>query len=123
MMRMNRNVTAGLVGVVVIAILIVSMWILSPPSFPGSLMGAIGGMVGGVLGVMYMQRFQDERLTQIMNLSARNVFIILIVALPLAGAVMFLGAPGLYYAGSALFTMWIFALAIYYVSLLYYYRK
>jgi len=86
-------------------------------------MGSIGGVIGGVLDVMYMQRFQDERLAHIMNLSARNVFVILIVALPLAGAFLFLGAGSLSYAGSTLFTMWIFALAIYYLSLLYYYRK
>ena len=64
--RMNRGVLAGLSIVAVVLIVFTIMWVLDITSL-GGIMGAIGGMVGGVIGATYMQRFHDERFSQIMR--------------------------------------------------------
>lgn len=98
-------------------------WILDL-SIVSGFTGAFGGMVGGVLGGTYTQRYQDERFGQIMNKSAGIVFVFLIVTLPLAAAaIVTLETFTLALAAGLVFTVWVSSIAIFYLSLLYYYRK
>jgi uncharacterized membrane protein len=87
-------------------------------------MGSIGGMVGGVLGATYLNRFQDERFSQLMNLAARNAFVFLVIILPLNSIVLIrVEEITLQITAGLIFVPWILSLVILYVSLFYYYRK
>ncbi|TET07511.1 MAG: hypothetical protein E3J86_12920 [Candidatus Thorarchaeota archaeon] len=120
---MNRSILAALSAVVIVAIVFVIIWVLGLTSL-SSYMGAIGGMVGGVLGATYLQRFQDERFSQLMNLAARNVFVYLMILLPLSIVFLFqIGEITLQIATGLIFVPWMSSLVIYFLSLLYYYRK
>lgn len=122
-MIMKRIVTAGLSVVIVMLIVFGIAWILDL-SIVSGFIGAFGGMVGGVLGGTYTQRYQDERFGQIMNKSAGIVFVFLIVTLPLAAAaIVSLETFTLALAAGLIFTVWMSSIAIFYLSLLYYYKK
>ena len=84
---MNRSVVTVLSSLAIVVIVFAIIWILGLTTL-SSYTGAIGGMVGGMLGTMYLRRFQDERFRQIMNLAARNVFVYLMVLLPLSSVVL-----------------------------------
>ena len=120
---MKRSVMAVLSALVTVAIVFVIIWILGLTTL-SSYTGAIGGMVGGVLGATYLKRFQDERFTQIMNLAARNVFVYLMVLLPLS-SVALLSAETftIQIVAGVIFIPWISSLVIYFLSLFYYYRR
>jgi hypothetical protein len=118
---------AGQVMVVVIAIIAFSLiWhIASIPAsgFGGAVGGIIGGVLGGILGPMYIKKYQDERFTQLMNLSMRNMSIFLILALPWSVVIMVLGSLTVIQAAMLVFALWLAGLSINYVSLLYYYKQ
>ena len=123
MIRMNRSLVAALSAVAIVMIVFVLMWILDLSTL-SSYMGAIGGMVGGVLGATYMRRFQDERFTQIMNQAARNVFLYLIILLPLSSVVLIrFEEITLQIAAGLIFIPWMSSLVIFFISLFYYYQK
>lgn len=123
MMKLKRSVLAGLGIVVVVLIVFIVMWILDITSL-GGIMGAIGGMVGGVLGATYMQRFDDERFSQIMKKSASNAYWLLVIALPLSWIVMIRAEPiTLPLVIGLTFLIWMLSFLIYYVSLFYYYKR
>ncbi|MFW9871271.1 MAG: hypothetical protein ACFFEL_16710 [Candidatus Thorarchaeota archaeon] len=120
---MKRSIMTALSAVVVVAIVFAIIWILGLTSI-SSYMGAIGGMVGGVLGATYMQRFHDERFTQIMNQAARNVFVYLMILLPTSSVVLiWFDEITLQIAAGLIVVPWISSLGIYFLSLYYYYRK
>ncbi|MHA2380382.1 MAG: hypothetical protein ACXADO_05980 [Candidatus Thorarchaeota archaeon] len=120
---MKRVVTAGLSVVIVLLIIFAIAWILDL-SIVSGFIGAFGGMVGGVLGGTYTQRYQDERFGQIMNKSAGIVFVFLIVTLPLAAAaIVSLETFTLALAAGLIFAVWMTSIVIFYLSLLYHYRK
>ncbi len=123
MNRMNRSLMAALSAVATVMIVFVIVGILGLTTL-SSYMGSIGGMVGGVLGATYMQRFQDERFSQIMNQAARNVFVYLIILLPLSSVyVIQAGVISLEIVLALIFIPWMSALGIFFLSLVYYYRK
>nr|KXH78011.1 MAG: hypothetical protein AM324_11210 [Candidatus Thorarchaeota archaeon SMTZ1-83] len=123
MIRMKRIVEAGLSVVIVMLIVFAITWILGSDIVSG-LIGAFGGMIGGVLGGTYTQRYQDERFGQIMNKSAGIVFVFLIITLPVAAAaIVSLEMFTLALVAGLIFMVWMSSLAIFYLSLLYYYRK
>jgi uncharacterized membrane protein len=120
---MNRSLKTVLSTVAIVMIVFVLVWILGLTSL-GSYTGAIGGMVGGALGATYMQRFYDERFTQIMNLAARNAFVFLVMVLPLTVIVLIqVQEITLQIAAGLVFVPWILSLVILYISLFYYYQK
>ncbi|MHA2602406.1 MAG: hypothetical protein AM324_009785 [Candidatus Thorarchaeota archaeon SMTZ1-83] len=120
---MKRIVEAGLSVVIVMLIVFAITWILGSDIVSG-LIGAFGGMIGGVLGGTYTQRYQDERFGQIMNKSAGIVFVFLIITLPVAAAaIVSLEMFTLALVAGLIFMVWMSSLAIFYLSLLYYYRK
>ena len=123
MSRMNRSLMAALSAVAIVMIVFVIMWILDLSTL-SSYMGSIGGMVGGVLGATYLRRFQDERFIQIMNRAARNVFVYLMILLPMCSIVpIWLEEITLQIAVLLIFVPWMSSLVIYFLSLFYYYRK
>ncbi len=122
-MRMNRSVLAGLGIVVVVMIVFTVMWILDITSL-GGIMGAIGGMVGGVLGATYMQRFHDERFSQIMKRSASNSYWFVVIFLPLSWIAMIRLEPiTLPLVIGLTFAIWMVSFIVYYISLFYYYKR
>ncbi len=122
-MRMNRSVLAGLGIVVVVLIVFTVMWILDITSL-GGIMGAIGGMVGGVLGATYMQRFHDERFSQLMKRSASNSYWFVVIFLPLSWIAMIRLEPiTLPLVIGLTFAIWMSSFIVYYISLFYYYKR
>lgn len=122
-MMMNRSLMAALSAVATVMIVFVIISILGLTTL-SSYMGAIGGMVGGVLGATYMQRFQDERFTQIMNQAARNVFVYLMILLPMSSVALILVEEFTAQIVAGLILVpWMSSLVIYFLSLFYYYRK
>jgi len=81
-------------------------------------------MVGGVLGATYMQRFHDERFSQITKKSASNAYWFVIIALPLSWIVMIQAeAITLSLALGLVLAIWMLSFVVLYVSLFYYYKK
>ncbi|MHA2142364.1 MAG: hypothetical protein ACXADC_10580 [Candidatus Thorarchaeota archaeon] len=120
---MNRSALAGLSAVIVVMIVFTIMWILDITSL-GGIMGAIGGMVGGVLGATYMQRFHDERFSQIMKKAASSAYWFVIIALPLSWiAIVRAEAITIQLAVGLTFVIWMSSFIIYYLSLFYYYKR
>jgi uncharacterized membrane protein len=120
---MNRSLVVVLSAVATVMIVFVIIWILGLTTL-SSYMGSIGGMIGGVLGVTYMRRLHDERFSQIMNRAARNVFLYLMILLPLSSVVViWLEEITLQIAVLLIFVPWMSSLVIYLLSLFYYYRK
>lgn len=120
---MNRSVLAGLGIVVVVLIVFSVMWILDITSL-GGIMGAIGGMIGGVLGASYMQRFHDERFSQIMKRSGSNAYWFIVILLPLSWIAL-MGAEPLTMplVVGLTFSIWILSFLVYYASMFYYYKR
>ena len=120
---MKLSVMTVLSVLATVAIVFVIIWILDLTTL-SSYTGAIGGMVGGVLGATYMRRFQDERFTQIMNLAARNVFVYLMVFLPMSSVVLLrVETFTVQMVAGLIFLPWISSLVIYFLSPFYYYRR
>ncbi|MHA1965688.1 MAG: hypothetical protein ACW97G_14000 [Candidatus Thorarchaeota archaeon] len=120
---MNRSLLAALSAVAIVMIVFVIIWIFDLTTL-SSYMGSIGGMVGGVLGVIYMRRLHDERFTQIMNQAARNVFVYLMIILPMGSVVLIqIEEITLQIAALLIFVPWMSSLVIYSLCLFYYYRK
>ena len=120
---MNRSLMASLCTVATVMIVFAIIWVLGLTTL-SSYTGAIGGMVGGVLGTMYLRRFQDERFRQIMNLAARNVFVYLMVLLPLSSVVLLRAETFTAQMVAGLILIpWMSSLVLYFLSLFYYYRK
>nr|KXH78164.1 MAG: hypothetical protein AM324_10720 [Candidatus Thorarchaeota archaeon SMTZ1-83] len=114
---------AGLGIVVVVLIVFTVMWILDITSL-GGIMGAIGGMVGGVLGATYMQRFHDERFSQLMKRSASNSYWFVVIFLPLSWIAMIRLEPiTLPLVIGLTFAIWMSSFIVYYISLFYYYKR
>jgi len=81
-------------------------------------------MVGGVLGSTYLRRFQDERFSQIMNKAARNVFIYLMVLLPMSSVTLiWFDEITQQIAAGIILIPWMSSLVIFFLSLFYYYRR
>jgi len=121
--KMNRGILAALSAVAMVMIVFVTLWILNLTTL-SSYMGAIGGMVGGVLGATYLHRFQDERFSQIMNRAARNVFIYLMILLPMSSVVLlWFDEITHQIAAGMIMIPWISSLVIFWLSLFYYYRR
>ena len=123
MNKMNRGLLTVLSAVATVMIVFVAIWLLGLTTL-SSYVGAVGGMVGGVLGAMYLQRFKDERFSQIMNQAARNVFIYLMMLLPMSSVVLiWFDEMTLQIAAGLIFIPWMSSLVIFFLSLLYYYRS
>ena len=120
---MNRGLLTALSAVAMVMIVSVVIWLLGLTTL-SSYVGSIGGMVGGVLGATYLQRFKDERFSQIMNQAARNVFIYLMMLLPMSSVVLiWFDEMTLQIAAGLIFIPWMSSLVIFFLSLLYYYRR
>ena len=123
MKNMNRSLLTVLSALATVAVVFAIIWVLGLTTL-SSYTGAIGGMVGGVLGATYMNRFQDERFRQIMNLAARNVFVYLMVLLPLSSVVLLQADTFTAQIVAGLILIpWMSSLVLYFLSLFYYYRK
>ena len=120
---MNRAILAALSAVAVVMIVFVVIWILGLSTI-SSYFGAFGGMVGGVLGATYLRRFQDERFSQIMNQAARNVFIYLMILLPMSTLVLLReNEITKEIVAGIILIPWMSSLVIFWLSLIYYYRR
>ncbi len=120
---MYKGILAALSAVAMVVVVFVILWIIDLTTV-SSYFGAIGGMFGGVLGATYLRRFQDERFLLIMNQAARNVFIYLMILLPMSGVVLLRFDEITHQIATGLILIpWVSSLVIFCCSLVYYYRR
>ncbi|MHA1772074.1 MAG: hypothetical protein ACTSYL_04455 [Candidatus Thorarchaeota archaeon] len=123
---MKRDVMSGVLVIIIVTIIAVSLWLIGPTVFTsvdGTIGGVIGGVVGGVLSSHVVRKYRDERFTQLIGYSSRNVALLVLVALPWCAAVLASGQISLVQATLMLFAFWFLAIGVFYLSVLYYYRR
>ncbi|MHA2085719.1 MAG: hypothetical protein ACXABD_18385 [Candidatus Thorarchaeota archaeon] len=88
------------------------------------LYNAIVGLIlfANVIVIIYLRKVQDERYMQVLTKAGRNSFLFLMIVLPYAGALPFLGAS-LIECGYIIFSVWIASLVVLYCSGFYYYTR
>ncbi|MHA1137735.1 MAG: hypothetical protein ACTSSE_14740 [Candidatus Thorarchaeota archaeon] len=116
---MNRNQIANVVVLIAIVVMLVVAWYIMP-----------GGFWGGVLSIPFtimivkaMEKYRDERFTQILNISMRNGFVFLLFALPWTGALLVLNILILDALPAIILFLWFTSMAVTYGSGVYYFRK
>jgi uncharacterized membrane protein len=119
---MKRDDVVSIAAVVVILLALVVAWMTNASGVWGSLLSGAVAAGGSLLLMRAFRKYDDERLVQIRNLSARNVTVFLLLALPLTGAALALQS-GASAGVAAIFVLWILSLAVLYFSGFYYYRK
>jgi len=88
---------------------------------PAIIYGIIGGSIGGLIAV---HRRPDERANLILKYSARNSFLFAVLTLPyLAIVFMFMPTWSAMLCALCLLAFWFLMLAIFYLSVIYYYWK
>jgi hypothetical protein len=123
---MREKIIVGLIFAAGFVISLIVMWVVFPDlsesaHFAG-ISGALGGMIGAILGATYLVRIRDERFVEIENRSAKNAYMFLLIVLPLGAG--FIGTmPSIQMAVGIVVGIWGIALAIFYLSLLYYYKR
>ncbi|MCF2136343.1 MAG: hypothetical protein K9W43_03800 [Candidatus Thorarchaeota archaeon] len=123
---MRRDVMSGVLVIIIVTIIAVSLWLIGPgvfTSIDGTIGGVIGGVVGGVLSSHVVRKYQDERFTQLIGYSSRNVALLVLMALPWVAAVLASGQMTMAHAVLMIFALWFGAIGIFYLSVLYYYKK
>ena len=121
--RMNRSLLGILSALVIVMAVLPILYALGLSSL-GGVFGGLGAVVGGVLAGTYVQRFQDERFRQIMNLAARNTFVFLEIIIPLSSLVLIrVEEITLQIAAGLIVVPWISSLVVFYLSLFYYYYR
>ncbi len=126
MMNMKRDVMSGVLVIIIVTIIAVSLLLIGPAIF-SSIDGAIGGLIGGVVGAAFsthvVQKYRDERFTQLIGYSSRNVALFVLITLPWSAAVLASGQISISQAVLMLFLLWFVAIAVFYLSVLYYYKR
>jgi len=123
MIMMNRNQIANVVVLIAVVVMLVIAWYIAPGGFWG---GALGGALGIPLTIMIvkaMEKYRDERFTQILNISMRNGFVFLLFALPWTGALWALNLLILDALPAIILSLWFTSMAVTYGSGVYYFRK
>ncbi|MHA1480506.1 MAG: hypothetical protein ACTSQZ_03680 [Candidatus Thorarchaeota archaeon] len=119
---MNRNQIANVVALIVAAIILAAAWIISPSGILSGIFSASLAVIFTLLIVKAIEKYQDERFTQILNLSARNGFVFLLFALPWTGALIAINLLA-FDALAAVLSLWVSSIAVMYGSGAYYFRK
>ena len=120
MNELNRNQIANVVALIVAVVILVAAWFISPSGLWG--FSVLLAVIFTLLIVKAMEKYQDERFTHILNLSARNGFVFLVFALPWMGALIALNLLILD-AAAAVLSLWFSSIAVMYGSGAYYFRK
>ena len=121
MRKVNRNqIIANGVVVIAAGAILVAAWFISPSGFWGGASGVSFGVIIAVLIERTMKKYQDERFTHILNLSARNGFVFVLFALPWTGALIALNFVD---ALASVLFIFAFSIAVLYGSGAYYFRK
>jgi len=122
MNKLNRNQIANVVALIVAAIILAAAWIISPSGILSGIFSASLAVIFTLLIVKAIEKYQDERFTQILNLSARNGFVFLLFALPWTGALIAINLLA-FDALAAVLSLWVSSIAVMYGSGAYYFRK
>ncbi|TFG28035.1 hypothetical protein EU528_11830 [Candidatus Thorarchaeota archaeon] len=117
---MNRNQKiANVVILILTVVILIVAWYVMPS----------GGFWGGVISIPFtlmmvkaMEKYRDERFTHILNLSMRNGFVFLLLALPWTGALIALNLL-IFDVLAAILSLWFLSIAVTYGSGVYYFRK
>lgn len=121
MIILNRNqIIANSVVLIVAVVIFVAAWFISPSGLWGGAIGVPFAVIFAVLIERTMKKYQDERFTQILNLSARNGFVFLLFALPWTGALI---ALNLVDALASVLFIFVFSIVVLYGSGVYYFKK
>ncbi|MGY5854761.1 MAG: hypothetical protein RTU92_14420 [Candidatus Thorarchaeota archaeon] len=92
--------------------------------FTFNLLILVGLAAARVLGETLIEKYRDERMVPLMNLSARNGFVFLMIVVPWVGIILTLSenlSPQQLIG--TIMELWILTLLVYFGSLFYYYRK
>ena len=119
---MNRNQIANVVVLIATGAILVAAWYISPSGFWGGFWGGALGIPLTIMIVKAMEKYRDERFTQILNISMRNGFIFLLFGLPWTGTLIVLNLLTLD-ASAAILSLWFLSIAVVYWSGVYYFRK
>jgi hypothetical protein len=122
MIILNRSQIANVVALLVAGIILVAAWFISPSDLWGGAISVPIAVIFTLLIVKVMEKYQDERFTHILNLSARNGFVFLLFALPWTGALIALNLLILDTVAAVL-SLWLSSIAVMYGSGAYYFRK
>lgn len=111
--------------VVVGALILVLAWVLDPwigGPWDTVLFAIPLSLVGTFLILQFIEKYEDERLVHIRNVSARNGFLFMLLTLPLVWTSTLVLQISALTTASLVFLVWLSSLAILYLSGIYYYR-
>lgn len=121
-----EKVTKVLVGALFcIVVFSLALWVVSLYTTV-SLDVLASGLIAGLLApmfVVYIQHFRDERFLLILLKASRNALVPLILALPFLSGYIITGAGTAALSGMLLFVLWFVAIAVYWLSVIYYYKR
>ncbi|MFQ5832966.1 MAG: hypothetical protein ACE5H4_09710 [Candidatus Thorarchaeota archaeon] len=112
--------------VVVGALILALGWIFDPwiaGPWDTILIAVPLSLVGTFLILQFMEEYEDERLAHIRNISARNGFLFMLLTLPLVWTSTLILQISAMTTASLVFLVWSSALAVLYLSGIYYYRQ
>ena len=117
---MNRNQKiANAVGLITIVVMLVAAWYVMPSGFWGGVLS----FPFTLMFVKAMEKYRDERFTQILNISMRNGFVFLLIALPWTGALWALNLLIVDALPAIILSLWFTSMVVTYGSGVYYFRK
>jgi hypothetical protein len=121
-----EKVTKLLIGALFcVVVFSLALWVVSlyvTVSLDVLASGLIAGLVAPVF-VVYLQHFKDERFSLILLYASRNALFPLILALPFLSGYIITGAGPPVFSGSLLLALWFVTIAIYWLSVIYYYKR
>jgi len=120
---MNRNQIANVVALIACVVMLVVVSYIMPTGLWSGFWGGALGIPLTIMIVKAMEKYQDERFTQILNISMRNGFVFLLFALPWTGALWALNLLILDALPAVILFLWFTSMAVTYGSGVYYFRK
>lgn len=120
MITLNRiRKIANVVILIATVVMLVVAWYI----IPGGFWGGVVSIPFTVMIVKAMEKYRDERFTQILNVSMRNGFVFLLFALPWTGALIALNLLILDTLPAIILFLWFTSMAVTYGSGVYYFKK
>ena len=125
--ELKRAIIGNIIGAIALVIFFTVLEFFTPISVASELLRAAPAMTAGIIGGLIgsyiaLRRKPDERMQLILKQSAQNAFWALILIIPFLCIAFILLPPqtGPFY-GIYLFSLWIVAMIIFYLSMIVYY--
>jgi len=123
MIMMNRNQIANVVVLIATVVMFVVVACIMPTGLWAGFWGGALGIPLTIMIVKAMEKYHDERFTQILNISMRNGFVFILFALPWTGALWALNLIMLDALPAIIIFLWFTSMTVTYGSGVYYFRK